>query len=642
MSMDKIDGMSMDIEQSERDKLRALFPQCFVEGRLDIDKLLTMCGEYIDDDFEKYEFKWKGKRDCLKLAQMRSTAALRPCEGESVNFDTTKNLYIEGDNLEVLKLLQKAYFRRVKMIYIDPPYNTNKDFVYEDDFSDSLAHYKMITSQATKSNPETMGMFHTKWLNMIYPRLRLSANLLQDEGVIFISIDDNEIHNLRKICDEVFGEENFIAMFTWRTDGNFDNQAKIKVCHEYILVYAKMIEKFPYPPVIDPNIPNTSKLFNEAIRNTIVKNGPKNPIASVVIPKGFPCELESGIISTAAINWPKYDKDIVIEGCRVVESVTASSGWASKGLLEEFIATEFSPVTDTKGQATRFCISRSGAIEAVKERLEIQSHVISVLTNFGGTQKASAEMGELGEYFDFPKPIELIKYFVKMMDGNDFICLDFFSGSATTAHAVMQCNTEDGGNRQFIMVQLPELVPEKSEAYAAGFKNICEIGKERIRRAGAHLLETYGQGVLGQPPRPLDTGFKVFKLDSSNLKTWDSSHISAEQQAKLGKRLNTMIERVKPDRTDLDMVYEVMLKLGVPLDFPVTKLDVNGTTAYSVGEDSLLLVCLAPALDVETLEQLADHAPAKMILAETSFADDSAMSNAYYTLRDRGIEFKFI
>lgn len=207
MKQEKMDGLSMDIEQSERDTLRALFPQCFAEGKLDIDKLLTMCGEYIDDDFEKYEFKWKGKRDCLKLAQLRSTATLRPCPEESVNFDSTKNLYIEGDNLEVLKLLQKAYFRRVKMIYIDMPYNTGHDFVYEDDFSDTLARYKEVTSQTTKSNPETMGRFHTNWLNMVYPRLRLAANLLRDDGAIFMSIDDGEQANLRKVCDEIFGEE---------------------------------------------------------------------------------------------------------------------------------------------------------------------------------------------------------------------------------------------------------------------------------------------------------------------------------------------------------------------------------------------------------------------------------------------------
>ena len=214
--MDKLDGLTMDIEAANRDKLRAVFPECFAEGRLDIDKLLSLCGEYISDDFEKYEFRWKGKRECLRLAQKRSSAALRPVPAESVNWDATQNLYIEGDNLEVLKLLQKAYFRRVKMIYIDPPYNTGNDFVYEDDYADPLARYKEITAQTTKSNPETMGRFHTKWLNMMFPRLHLAANLLRDDGVIFISIDDNEAVNLIKICNEIFGEENFVGQFPWR------------------------------------------------------------------------------------------------------------------------------------------------------------------------------------------------------------------------------------------------------------------------------------------------------------------------------------------------------------------------------------------------------------------------------------------
>ena len=244
---DKIDGLSMDIESANKEKLQAVFPECFTEGRLDIDKLLSLCGEYITDDFEKYEFKWKGKSECLRLAQKRSTATMRPCPEESVNFDTTQNLYIEGDNLEVLKLLQKSYFRKVKMIYIDPPYNTGNDFVYEDDFKDPLARYKEVTQQTTKSNPETMGRYHTNWLNMMYPRLRLAANLLRDDGVIFISIDDNEVDNLKKLCGEVFGEENFIGILSWFKKASPSNDAQyFSNDIEYILVYAK--EKITWRP----------------------------------------------------------------------------------------------------------------------------------------------------------------------------------------------------------------------------------------------------------------------------------------------------------------------------------------------------------------------------------------------------------
>ena len=238
MNENILDGLSMNLEQANMDMLKSVFPECFTEGKLDIDKLLSLCGEYIDNDFEKYKFEWKGKAECLRLAQKRSTGTLRPCPEESVNWDTTKNLYIEGDNLEVLKLLQTAYYRKVKMIYIDPPYNTGNDFVYEDDFADPLARYKEVTQQTTKSNPETMGRYHTNWLNMMYPRLRLAANLLRDDGVIFISIDDNEVTNLRKICDEVFGEENFIGVIVWK-NATDNNPTQIAIEHEYIICYAR-------------------------------------------------------------------------------------------------------------------------------------------------------------------------------------------------------------------------------------------------------------------------------------------------------------------------------------------------------------------------------------------------------------------
>ena len=266
-----IDGMSMDLEKANMEKLRSVFPECFSENKLDIDKLLSLCGEYIDNDFEKYKFEWKGKADCLRLAQKRSTGTLRPCPEESVDWDTTQNLYIEGDNLEVLKLLQTAYYRKVKMIYIDPPYNTGNDFVYADDFADPMARYKEVTQQTTKSNPETMGRFHTNWLNMMYPRLRLAANLLRDDGVIFISIDDNEVDNLKKLCNEVFGEENFVAQFIWQKRTSPDARKKISDGHEYIVMYCKVAELLndavsllPLSDKDKENYPNPSSVWRMA------------------------------------------------------------------------------------------------------------------------------------------------------------------------------------------------------------------------------------------------------------------------------------------------------------------------------------------------------------------------------------------
>ena len=642
MELNKMDGMSMDIEQTEIEKLKSVFPQCFAEGKLDIDKLLGLCGEYIDNDFEKYKFEWKGKMESLKLAQKRSTGTLRPCKAESVNFDETQNLYIEGDNLEVLKLLQTAYYNKIKMIYIDPPYNTGNDFVYEDDFADPMARYKEITSQTTKSNPETMGRYHTNWLNMMYPRLRLAHNLLTDDGVIFISINDIEAHNLRKLCDEVFGEENLLATFCWRTDGNFDNQAKVKICHETILMYAKFAESFPAPPVIDPNIPADSKLYKNEIRNTVIKNGIKNPISDVVIPAGFPCDFEDGIINKEDVKWPQYSGSIVVKNGLTENEVVATTGWACKGQLEEYIAGKFKPVIDTKGQETNFVITKTGAIETIKNRSAQQSHVISVLTNLGGTQKASVSLGDLAPFFNFPKPVELIKYLIQMNTGKDFVVLDFFSGSATTAHSVMLLNAEDGGNRRFIMVQLPEICDEKSAAFEAGYKNICEIGKERIRRAGKKLLEENTQMELGDEEKsPLDVGFKVFKLDTSNLKTWDGTPIEDKQIDIFYERLNSMIDTVKDDRTDMDVVYEVMLKMGIPLDVEVQYMEIGDKIAYIVG-DFILMICLAKNITAEDIENMAQYAPAKIICAEAGFADDSALSNAHYILKDRAIELKLV
>ncbi len=638
--MEKLDGMSMDMEQTEKEKLRTLFPQCFVEDRLDIDKLLTMCGEYIDDDFEKYEFKWKGKRDCLKLAQMRSTATLRPCPEESVNFDTTKNLYIEGDNLEVLKLLQKAYFRRVKMIYIDPPYNTGNDFVYEDDFTDTLARYTEVTSQTTKSNPETMGRFHTAWLNMIYPRLRLAANLLRDDGVIFISIDDHEVHNLRKVCDEVFGEENFISIVSVTSNPRGrQSDTFLATVNDFLLIYCKERDKCQLNGAQLTDEQKAEYKYQDANGNYYRLLGLRQRGAASKRSERpemyFPIYVDK---DTKRISLEDNGKSFEVFPKKSDGSDGRWSWGKNKCKVDNQLLV--ARLIEKRNEYDIFFIDYlvRGDTERTRKFKTIWDE--KDYNNQYGTQEVKKLLK--GDYMSYPKSSRFVGDICQVGSNPGDIVLDFFSGSATTAQAVMDLNKQDGGNRQFIMVQLPERLPEQTDVREAGYKTICDLGKERIRCAGTQLLETSGQGVLGQTTRPLDIGFKVFKLDSSNLKTWDSSHIPAEEQKTLLGRLNDMIERVKPDRTDMDMIYEVMLKLGVPLDFPVAKLDLNDATAYSIGEDCLLLVCLEPGLGVETLEQLADYAPAKMILAETSFDDDSGMSNAYYTLRDRGIEFKFI
>ena len=607
--MDTMDGLSMDLERANLDKLRGVFPECFAEGKLDIDKLLGLCGEYIDNDFEKYRFEWKGKAECLRLAQKRSAGTLRPCPGESVDWEHTRNLYIEGDNLEVLKLLQTAYYRKVKMIYIDPPYNTGNDFVYADDFADPLARYREVTAQTTKSNPETMGRFHTNWLNMMYPRLRLAVNLLRDDGVIFISIDDNEVDNLKKICNEVFGEENFIAQIVWQKRTSPDARRIISPGHEYILIYGKnlqtsgqVIKLLPFSdrdkaayknPDNDPRGPWISTDCTAQ-----AGHGTKNQFYTMVTPSGRVVELPDSLC------W-RFTQE------KMQEEIAAGRIWFG---------------ADGNG------VPRKKTY--LSERAGRNLWTWWPNTEVGHTQSATQGLTKLlgGKVFDFSKPVELIQRCLSISTSADDIILDFFSGSATTAHAVMQLNAEDGGNRRFILVQLPEVCDEKSEAAKAGYANICEIGKERIRRAGASI----GAG---------DTGFRVFKLDSSNLKTWGAAPIDPQAGDVIGElanRMNAMIHRVKPDRSDLDMVFEVMLKLGVPLDFPVTEVSVNGKTAYSVGEDCLLLVCLTPDIQPEDVEQMAEYAPAKAVISRDSFADDTAMANAWYILRDRGVDLKLV
>ncbi|MBM6871441.1 site-specific DNA-methyltransferase [Pseudoflavonifractor phocaeensis] len=616
---DFLDGLSMNIEQTNLDKLRSLFPECVSEGKLDIDKLLSLCGEYIDNDFEKYRFEWKGKADCLRLAQKRSTGTLRPCPEESINWDTTQNLYIEGDNLEVLKLLQTAYYRKVKMIYIDPPYNTGNDFVYADDFADPMARYKEVTQQTTKSNPETMGRYHTNWLNMMYPRLRLAANLLRDDGVIFISIDDNEVDNLKKLCNEVFGEENFVAQFIWQKRTSPDARKKISDGHEYIVMYCK-----------------TADLLNDAVSLL--------PLSDK--------DRESYKNPDNDVRGPWVSSDFTAQGYRPNQmyKITTPGGaeyyppagtcWKNveEVYLQQAAEGRFWYGTDGKG------MPRRKTYLAEKQGRNMWTWWPN--SEVGHTQEATKEIKSLfadtPNIFDFPKPTRLLKRMVSIASKNDDIILDFFSGSATTAHAVMQLNAEDGGNRRFILVQLPELCDEKSEAYKAGYKNICEIGKERIRRAGKKILEEHAQVTMAEDKQPLDVGFRVFKLDTSNLETWDATPIENEQLDLLYQRMNSMIHRVKPERTDLDMIYEIMLKLGVPLTYSVTPFSIHNKTVYGVGDDCLLLVCLAEDVQPEDVEQMTEYAPAKIIISRDSFADDTAMANAYYILRDHGIELKLV
>lgn len=616
----KLDGYSMDLEKINKERLKSVFPECFVEDKLDINKLLSLCGEYITNDFEKYSFEWKGKSECLQLAQKRSSGTLRPYPEESVDFNNTNNIYIEGDNLEVLKLLQTSYFRKVKMIYIDPPYNTGNDFVYEDDYKEPLQKYKEITSQCVKSNPESMGRYHTNWLNMMYPRLILASNLLRDDGVIFISIDDNEVDNLKKLCNEVFGEENFVACIIWEKSYAPINLKKhFSENHDFILCYAKNLDDL----VCNGLIKNDETLS----RYKNLDNDPRGLWQSDNLSVGPVIQEKVYEITTPSGKkfLPPKGRCWVLTEERFKEYVKDNRIWFGEG-------------GDNVPRIKRF-------LSEVKNT--ITPMTIWKYSEVGHTQDATKNLKELFDdkaVFNYSKTVPLIKRMIELYtnkNANDII-LDFFSGSGTTAHAVMQLNAEDGGNRQFIMVQLPEVCDKNNEAYKAGYKNICEIGKERIRRAGQKILGENTQLKLEEKATSIDVGFKVFKLDTSNIYEWDSTPIDEKEITLFHQRIMDMMNGIKPDRIDLDVLYEIMLKMGVQMNTPIFQVEINNKKFYSIGKDYEILAYFENKIIPEDIEAIKQYSPTCLIMSEAGFLDDSVLANAYFILKNTGIELKLI
>ena len=596
--MDKLNMMSKDGVQENIEKIKELFPNAVTEVLRDGKPMLAvdfdvlkqeMSSVLIDDKEERYQFTWPDKKKSVLLANTPISATLRPCKEESVDFDNTENLYIEGDNLDVLKLLQETYLGKIKMIYIDPPYNTGNDFVYEDDFTadrvDYLANSGQYDDQGNRlfQNTEANGRFHTDWLNMIYPRLKLARDLLSDDGVIFISIDDNEQANLKKLCDEVFGEDNFVASMIWQQRKGGGNDSKyIAKDHEYIHVYAKNISNLPDNWRIEQS-EEYLKRYKECDENgkkyywdTLVRNGLQNPI---IITIQTPDSKEITINS-------QWSKERVLEGLKngTVRFTKTSNGWSLHH-----------KVYMGGGQVLR-----------------------SILMDCGNNRSAVVELTELfGElYFDYPKPSQLVKMFAKLCTNKDSIILDFFSGSATTAHAVMQLNAEDGGNRKFIMVQLPEKCDEKSEAYKAGYKNICEIGKERIRRAGKKIKEENPLTTAN-----LDTGFRVLKLDSSNMKP-----VYYKPEDYTQDLLSGLEDNIKEDRTPMDLLFQVMLELGKPLSAKIEEKVIGGKNVFVVNDDDLI-ACFDSNITEEVVKQIALMKPLYAVFRDSSMANDSLNTN---------------
>lgn len=607
--MEKMSGESMNLLNENIEKLKALFPEIVTDGKIDFDMLKTLLGEEVDASNEKYSFNWVGKRNCIKFAQTPSTGTLIPCKEKSVDFDSTQNIYIEGDNVEALKLLQKTYFGKIKMIYIDPPYNTGNDFVYHDDYKDSIENYKKITGQQATANPETNGRFHTDWLNMMYPRLKLAKDLLSDDGVIFISIDDNEQANLKKICDEVFGETNFVASFPWRKrTAKSDVTYGVSQDYEQILAYARS-DMFTASVVgkerkyyESDDFPGKPWRIHDLTKQTTASERP-NSFFTIVNPKNGK-EYPANPNATWRITIDTFDE--YYKNGRIVFPGDYSFLNITKPVLRYWKEDDILKAGESFGR-------------------------VAVSTNLpdeiGMSQDGTKEIYDLfvSKVFSFPKPLSLLKYLIQTTNDNTALVLDFFSGSATTAHAVMQLNAEDGGNRKFIMVQLPELCDEKSEAYKAGYKTICDIGEERIRRAGAKIKEENPLTTLN-----LDTGFKVFRLDSTNIVPWNNAEKLDEM------RLYDYAKTIKDGRDDLSVAYEIMLKYGV-FDKPMKETVVSGKKMYDVGE-GYMIICLADGVTMTDVEAIARLNPHCVVFKESGFADDNEKINATHTLERGGVE----
>ena len=608
--MDKLRMQSSNGVEDNITKIAQLFPDCVTEtvdersGQpkhlIDFEKLKqNLSDSVMSERAERYQFTWPDKSKAILLANSPINATLRPCREDSVDFDNTQNLYIEGDNLDVLKCLKETYLHKVKMIYIDPPYNTGNDFVYEDDFAQSSEEYLANSGQFDEqgnrmfTNAESNGRFHTDWLNMIYPRLKVARDLLTDDGVIFISIDDNEAKNLKNISDEIFGERNFLAQIVWeRAFAPINLMKHFSPSHDYIICYAKNIEK-----AICHGI-ERSKEANDRYSNP--DNDPRGVWSSSDISVGPAIQDNIYTITTPS--------------GREVEPPAGRSWRLSRNAFRERLRDNriwFGPDGDGVPRIKRFLseLRKTGITP-----MTIWKHN-EVEHSQAATQKL-AKLFDGKKYFDYPKPVPLIERCLQLYTNKDSLILDFFSGSATTAHAVMLLNSEDGGNRKFIMVQLPEKTKEKSEAFKAGYKNICEIGKERIRRAGKKIKE---ESPL--TTQDLDTGFRVLKLDSTNMQDIYYSPKDISQAD-----LFSQVDNVKPDRTGEDLLFQVMLELGATLDSKIETTTVAGKTIYNVAE-GYLVACFDPDVTDDVVKSIAQMQPAYAVLRDTSMKDDSTATN---------------
>lgn len=619
--MDRLSMKTKGFTEKNISLLGEIFPNAITEIRdemgnvrkvIDFEILKQeLMDEIVEGDKERYQLIWPGKKEAILTANIPIDKTLRPVKSNSLQWDETKNIYIEGDNLETLKLLQESYLNRIKVIYIDPPYNTGSDFIYKDSFAKELDEYLKESGQADEEgnrlfqNTENNGRYHSDWLTMMYPRLKLARNLLRDDGVIFISIDDNEVHNLRKLCDEVFGEKNFVAEICWhkKTQPSFLSK-EIANVKEYILFYKKGgdIRTFGGLTDVDKHIEmiNISNEVSERILrkdNTLIANGKFTGI------------IHKGIYGNGALKVELMEDIKVIKGKPVKDIVLKGRfKWTQETMNKSFDDGDIFHIKSIK--SLRPTVERAEKKANIKPIIDLLSKNISwdIPTN----TDASKEIKELFDginIVDYPKPVGLIKYLIKSVtySDRDAIIMDFFSGSATTAHAVMKLNAEDGGKRRYIMVQLPEPVGEKSLAYKAGFRNIAEIGMERIRRAGRKIREETGADI--------DYGFRVFRIDTTNMKDIYYTPDKLEQSF-----LDKLESNIKEDRTGMDLLIQVMLELGLDLSLPMETKYIEEKEVYFLGENSLA-ACFEKDIGEKLIREIAKIKPLKAVFRDSSFKD---------------------
>lgn len=630
--MEKLDLTTPNFTDENIQKLSELFPNCVTEDRsgksIDFDTLKQeLSSNIVEGNKERYQLTWPGKAESLVTANTPINKTLRPNRKESKDFDNTENLYIEGDNLEVLKLLQETYLGKIKMVYIDPPYNTGNDFVYKDNFTQDKAEYDEESGNVDEeggrlvSNPDSNGRYHSDWLSMMYPRLKLARNLLKDDGVIFISIDDNEVHNLRKICDEAFGEGNFLADLVWanKEGGGSSDTNYFRIKHEHIVCYSKNIDlsQILGVPISNENrYKSSDEYFDTRGPYYLQKMG----MGSIQYSTSLDYEIETPDGTHVSPSDNNKGKKACWRWSRV------KFDW---GLLNDFIVIK----KDSSGVWTVYtkqylrCDNEGNQITRTQRPF-------GIIDQFSSTQasKLLSEL-DLSTIFNYSKPYELIKWLLeRVVDGEELI-LDFFSGSATTAHAIMQFNAEDGGNRKFIMAQIPEATDEKSEAYKAGYKTIAEIGKERIRRAGEKIKEDNAdkEGI-----DDLDTGFRVLKVDSSNMKDVYFSPDNTSQHDIL-----ELASNIKDDRTDDDLLFMVLLDWGIDLSVKIERREIVGKTVY-FADDNFLAACFEENLDEDFVKALVVQQPLKVVLRDSGFASSSVKINVEQIFKQADIEVKVI